>query len=163
MRVRRFDRVPVHYQHGGKRVTGIHGRLLIGSRAWPTIERGGGFVHLEPRVYVVEMALMANGRRALRVLPDGIDGDTYPRPKTLASIVRGRVYAHGLERPSDPPDAPAKETLPHHLAGCIGPGVTRTEFGVCDGRLAMMQIFHELGGFELGRRFELLVQDQESR
>lgn len=154
----RLTRLPerVEYEHDGDRVVGVRGLLVIGPRCWPTIERGGGYVHLLPRRYVVEMARMrGSGRRALRVLAVGIEEASYPLKGTLRSLRRGRIYVHGLEDGDRVP--PPIVTAAHHLEGCVGPGVQRAERGVLDGAAAMRQIFDALGGWVEGRRVELEV------
>lgn len=148
MRLTRLNET-IEYKHADKQVVGVRGLLVIGHRCWPTIERGGGYVHLLPRRYDVEMALMrGSGRRALRVLEVGIEDASYPKKGTLQSIRRGRVYIHGIE---------GDFTAAHHLEGCVGPGVLRSRDGVSSGMHAMDLIFDALGGWSEGARFELEV------
>lgn len=140
------------YDHDGHHFVGARGILLIGALLWHTIEivrkDGQPYVSLRPGLYTVEMARMAVGRRALRILPDGLDPNGYPSAATFRAIERGRMYLHG---------ANVLILRPHHLAGCVGAGVEVADLGVRASTRAMFEIFDALGGFEAGQRFSLEV------
>lgn len=141
------------YQRDGAVFDGRRGLLKINGKTWHTTEllakNGQPYVSLLPGKYVVEMARMATGRRALRFLADGHTIESYAsRPATFKSLSEGRIYAHAVA---------AVILRPDHLKGCVGVGMEVAQDGVRASARAMDEIYAELGGFVEGERFELEI------
>ncbi len=163
----------IHYERHGIAYTGARGLLVIGPISFPTCEirtaDGEPYLYLREATYLVEMAHMRNAsqRPALRFLRDGLPPN-FGTAKLRKTLEDGRLYAHDLAMELIDEGARAfqarrtklgdeLELRVDYLAGCIGVGLWESPCGVLGADRAMAQVFHALGGWELGKRFKLEV------
>ena len=106
--------------------SGGRGVLVVGDRAFYTLERLDGYKWLRPDVYSAEMGWWTSrsGHRARAI-------------RILGAYSRGRIYLHPANRP-------------RHLQGCIAVGMTQRSDGVGPSRTAFREIWEALGGFRAG-------------
>lgn len=135
---------------GVTNIPGIRGLMVIRSAEQrvliqlPTVERGGDTVRLPTGRYVYEHSEMIRrpGERCLR-----IKSATTGTVLTVAQadcLRRRSLLIHVANYPGE-------------LVGCIAPGLTEIARGVGHSAAAFEQLCKGLGGFELGKTFELVV------
>jgi hypothetical protein len=148
---------PFTYERNGKSYTGQYGLLVIGPRAWQTVENWAVDTKLLPDDYQCEFGYWTSrsGRKskAIRILlTEEQFQKIYPPEAQKEAIrksgkqgARGRIYIHPGNYPND-------------VEGCVAPGRHRIKNGVGESVLATQEIFDALGGWELGKRFVLEVR-----
>ncbi|MEM8500197.1 MAG: DUF5675 family protein [Pseudomonadota bacterium] len=116
------------------KANGKVGLIEINSKSFHSIERMDGYKWLRPGSYECEFGVWtsSSGKKsqAIRVLGD---------------YSKGRIYIHPANKPSQ-------------LAGCIAPGVTKTDIGVGRSKEALLEIFRECGGYVEGKKITLKVE-----
>jgi hypothetical protein len=113
---------------------GVPGELTIGSKTWPTIERGGGYTFVRKGEYTLKMDIKATGRKVqcLRFDHDGI---------------RTHLIHDALN------DNHA------NLAGCIAPGQSKNDNCIKGSAEAMKEVLIALGGSVQGTAKTILVEN----
>lgn len=102
----------------------------------PCIERGGNYVQLPKGPWVAKMDYyrpLSDPDKKIEALRINFKG-----PRGNSILIHPANY-------------------PGQLEGCIAPGLLETERGVGQSVAALSQVFDALGGFQVGREFELLV------
>lgn len=112
----------------------IPGELTIGAKSWPTIERGASYTFVRQGEYTVKMDVKATGRKVncLRFDHDGI-------------------RTHLIHDAQNDNHA--------NLEGCIAPGLTSDTNGIKDSAKAMLEVFDALGGFVLGTKKTINIEN----
>ena len=107
---------------GAEKNGGVPGELTIGSKTWPTIERGGGYTLVRKGEYTLKMDMKATGRsvKCLRFDHDGI----------RTHLIHDALSDNHM-----------------NLAGCIAPGQSTDGDGIIGSAEAMKEVFLALGGF----------------
>lgn len=120
----------------------VPGELTIGSKTWPTIERGDGFTFVRQGTYTVTM----DYKNTPRTAKNGT--------KTYIKCLR---FDHGGIRTHLIHDA--LRNSHRTLAGCIAPGLTGDADSIKDSAKAMAEIWEALGGFVEGKSFQITVEN----
>jgi len=113
----------------------IPGTLHVGTKKFPTIERGGGYVNLKIGDYEMEHSVKNTGRKVKCLRPVEAEVQT--------------ILIHD-----------AKGDNSNNLAGCISPGLVKKPspgMGIKHAALAMQEIWKLLGGWKRGKRVTLHV------
>ena len=113
----------------------VMGQLTIGTKTWPTMERGDGHTFVRKGEYKISMTMKTSGRNI----------------KCLCFDESKAIWSHLIHD--------AKDDLHTELAGCIAPGLSKDEGGVNDGTEAMAEIFTALGGYKQWKRVTIDVQN----
>ena len=109
------------------------GELAIGSRTWPTIERGGNYTFVRQGAYSLLMCIKTSGR-----------------PVNCLCFHESAAISTHLIHDADHDDH-------RYLEGCIAPGLSADENGIDDSAAAMNEIWTALGGFDVGKTVTILV------
>lgn len=125
----------------GQTYVGQRGKIVIGGREWPTVERRGGYVFVPPGNHQARMDIrlkddgtLHKNWRVIRIL------------YTYSTSSVPRILIHVAYHPWE-------------LAGCIAPGMSATPLGVSESSKALDEIFDALGGWSLGRRVLIHVKN----
>lgn len=112
----------------------IPGELTIGNRTWPTVERGASHTFVRQGEYTLKMDLKHTGRavQCLRFDHEGI------RTHLIHDAFHDRHTS---------------------LEGCIAPGKDKGPKGIKDSAAAMNDIFLALGGFKMGAKTTIKVEN----
>jgi len=129
----------------GKVALGERGELFVQGIRFYTIERRGGFLTLPKGRYECVMEVSAKVGRMFRVEIAG-------------------YYGHNLLTKSKKPAAMLihAANLPHQVEGCVAPGLILKRNGVDKSEKAMNEIFQLCGGFGLGKKVWLVVDDTDA-
>lgn len=113
----------------------VPGELRIGSRTWPTIERGANYTFVRQGTYNLVMCVKLSGR-AVNCL-------CFNDSPAIATHLIHDAYNDNH----------------NSLAGCIAPGLTADSNGIHDSAKAMEEVFAALGGFIMWRTVTIEVQN----
>lgn len=113
----------------------VPGELTIGSRTWPTIERGVGHTFVRKGAYELLMCWKVSGRRV----------------RCLCFHENRAISTHLIH------DAFNDDHTT--LQGCIAPGLSSDEKGIKSSARAMEEIWTALGGFADWRKVGIDVQN----
>ena len=114
----------------------VLGTLTVGTREFPTIERGAGYVNLKQGDYVMVHSTKNTGRKIKCLRPE---------------ITRiGTLLVHDAYNDSS-----------NQLQGCIAPGmeIKPNGMGILRSAQAMDEIWKLLGGWEAGKKVTLKVEN----
>jgi hypothetical protein len=121
---------------------GRRGYIVIGEVAYFSLERGGGFVKLPNGKFECVMENHTSKGKIFRVTATGEHGHNVPRQ---AGGYAG-ILIHSANRPKQ-------------LLGCVAPGRIKEVFGVSESKKAMEDIFNYCGGFGVGKRAWIVVDN----
>lgn len=113
----------------------IPGKLTIGAKSWPTIERSRTHTFVRKGEYEVLMCWKISGRRV----------------KCLCFHEDRAISSHLIHD--------AKNDDHNQLSGCIAPGLSSSDTGIQDSAKAMGQVFDALGGFKLWKKVDIIVEN----
>ena len=119
---------------GPEKNGGVPGELTIGSKTWPTLERGGGYTFVRKGEYTLKMDMKATGRsvKCLRFDHDGI----------RTHLIHDALNDNHMT-----------------LAGCIAPGQSADDDGINGSAEAMKEVFLTLGGFVQDKNKSISVEN----
>lgn len=131
--------------NNGNVTLGERGELYVQGIRFYTIERRDGFLQLPKGRYECVMEVSEKVGRMFRVAIAG-------------------HYGHNLLTKAKKPAAMLIHTanFPHQVEGCVAPGLSITRNGVEQSAKAMDEIFQLCGGFGLGKKVWLMVDDTEA-
>ncbi|MFA8387435.1 MAG: hypothetical protein ACEPO2_17560 [Pelagibaca sp.] len=116
----------------------IFGELTLGNKTWPTIERGNGYTFVRKGTYRLVVDYKNTDRKGgvkvkcLRFNHEGI------RTHLVHDALNDNAFT---------------------LAGCIAPGMSKTENGIKDSIKAMNEIWDAVGGWEDGKVCSIFVEN----
>lgn len=113
----------------------VSGELRIGSRTWPTIERGHNYTFVRQGPYSLLMSIKVTGRHV----------------QCLRFHESEAISTHLIHD--------ALNDSHQNLEGCIAPGLTGDAKGIHDSAKAMSEVWAALGGFVLGKKVTIEVQN----
>lgn len=112
----------------------IPGELTIGTKTWPTIERGVAYTFVRKGEYTLKMDVKNTGRKVncLRFDHEGI----------RTHLIHDALNDSHL-----------------NLQGCIAPGTSFDVKGIKGSAAAMLEVFAALGGFVSGRTKTISIEN----
>jgi len=119
---------------------GERGIMVVGDLTLYTVERRGGYVTLPKGIFECTMEDHKRLGKVLRVKAEGVNGHSI---KNNRGILAGILVHAG--------------NYPHHVVGCVAPGMTYIENGVGQSSAAMQYIFQFCGGWGVGKKLSLEV------
>jgi hypothetical protein len=111
----------------------VAGELAVGSKKWPTIERGVNYTFVRQGAYTLLMCVKTRGRAV----------------NCLCFHESPAISTH-LIHDADDDDHQS-------LEGCIAPGLSADEHGIHDSAAAMDELWTALGGFVMWKKVTILV------
>ena len=116
----------------------VPGELRIGSKVWPTIERGPTFTFVRQGQYKLAMCEKLSGRHV----------------QCLCFNDSRAISRHLIHD--------ALNDDPKNLEGCIAPGLSADANGIKNSAAAMKEVFNALGGFVMWKTVTIDVQNNIS-
>ena len=126
---------------GGETAIAERGFLVAGEAVYYTIERRGGYVSVPLGEFEIQMEFSptkkvdGQPRKQFRIYGHNVTND---RGKLAALLIHLGNY-------------------PHHITGCIAPGISELRNGVGQSKKAMEEIFKFCGCFGAGKKARLVV------
>ncbi|WP_046869497.1 DUF5675 family protein [Microvirga massiliensis] len=112
----------------------VPGELTIGTKVWPTIERGGGYTFVRMGEYTLKMDMKATGRKVQCLRFD-----------------HAGIRTHLIHD--------ALNDSHTNLEGCIAPGLSSDADGIKQSAEAMKEVWLALGGFTQGTNKTIRVEN----
>ena len=113
----------------------VPGELTIGTKTWPTIEKGKDYTFVRKGEYELLMTHKVSGRRV----------------KCLCFYEDRAISTHLIHDALNDNHA--------SLAGCIAPGLSSDDTGIKDSAKAMEEVFSALGGFKEWKKKKIKVEN----
>ena len=113
----------------------IPGELTIGSKTWPTIERGLNYTFVRKGTYELIMVKKVSGRAV----------------KCLCFHEDRAISSHLIHDALDDNHV--------NLSGCIAPGTSKTANGIKESARAMEEVFEALGGYKEYKKVKIEIQN----
>src|SRR5262245_59942313 len=113
----------------------VPGELRIGSKTWPTIERGSNYTFVRQGTYSLVMCTKLRGRPV----------------QCLCFNDSEAISTHLIHD--------AQNDSHQNLEGCIAPGLTGDAKGIHDYAQAMTEVWTALGGFVMWKNVTIEVQN----
>ncbi|SHI02861.1 hypothetical protein [Marivita hallyeonensis] len=116
----------------------IPGELTLGDKTWPTIERGNGYTFVRKGTYRLMVDYKNTDRKGgvkvkcLRFNHEGI------RTHLIHDALNDNAFT---------------------LAGCIAPGMAKTDTGISGSLQAMDEIWDAIGGWQDGKACSIFVEN----
>jgi hypothetical protein len=113
----------------------VPGELRIGSRTWPTIERGVNYTFVRQGSYNLVMCMKMSGRAV----------------QCLCFNDSAAISSHLIHD--------AQDDDHRNLSGCIAPGLTADDSGIHHSADAMQEVLDALGGFVMWKKVTIDVRN----